>query len=364
MRALLVLGLLFLAFPAAASPDTGPPPERPCVSPTPVCAQWVMLGGGLARARVWRTYPLDVRNARVRRALIMVHGALRNADHYFSTATGAAFLAGALGDTLIIAPSFRSSDRGCDDALEPHEVSWSCHGDSWRSGGAATSDHDLTSFALIDALLKTLADKAIFPNLTTVVVAGHSAGGQFVARYAMANGVDGHLALAVSYAVANPSSYAWPDGARPLPTEDGDPAPAPGAWASETAHTRFAYGAFDAAKAPDFDRWPYGLEGRTGGYTAGIGDDQMKAQLASRSITYLLGQVDTLPLGGLDDSPGAMAQGASRRQRGEAFVAYIHSRLKATSPLIIVPECGHNDRCIFTTDTVLPVLFPSPAPKP
>jgi pimeloyl-ACP methyl ester carboxylesterase len=358
MRRLLLLGLLVMGFPAAAaSPRPAPPP--PCLNPTPACAQWVVLEGGPARARVWRTYPLDVGNAHVRRALIMVHGALRNADHYFSTATGAAFLAGALGDTLVIAPSFRSSDHGCDDALEPHEVSWSCHGDSWRSGGAATSDPGLTSFALIDTLLKTLADKAIFPNLTTVVIAGHSAGGQFVARYAIANRVDGRLGLAVSYAVANPSSYAWPDAARPLPVDDGAPAAAPGAWASETPHTRFTFGPFDAAKAPDFDRWPYGLEGRAAGYTAGIGDDQLKTQLASRAITYLLGQVDTLPLGGLDDSPEAMAQGASRRQRGEAFVAYIHTRLGATSPLIIVPECGHNDRCVFTTDTVLPVLFPS-----
>jgi len=26
---------------------------------------------------------------------------------------------------------------------------------------------------------------------------------------------------------------------------------------------------------------------------------------------------------------------------------------------MIVPECGHNDRCVFTTDTVLAVLFPA-----
>ena len=25
---------------------------------------------------------------------------------------------------------------------------------------------------------------------------------------------------------------------------------------------------------------------------------------------------------------------------------------------IIVPECGHNDRCIFTTDLVFPAIFP------
>jgi hypothetical protein len=53
-----------------------------------------------------------------------------------------------------------------------------------------------------------------------------------------------------------------------------------------------------------------------------------------------------------------MAQGPTRRARGEAFVKLISERLGAQPRLIIVPECVHNDRCIFTTDAVLLVLFP------
>jgi len=26
---------------------------------------------------------------------------------------------------------------------------------------------------------------------------------------------------------------------------------------------------------------------------------------------------------------------------------------------IIVPECGHNDRCMYTTDIVFPYIFPA-----
>ena len=26
--------------------------------------------------------------------------------------------------------------------------------------------------------------------------------------------------------------------------------------------------------------------------------------------------------------------------------------------VLIIPECGHNDRCVYTTDEVLPVIFP------
>jgi hypothetical protein len=80
--------------------------------------------------------------------------------------------------------------------------------------------------------------------------------------------------------------------------------------------------------------------------------------LAERKTTYLLGQVDVLPLGGFDSSPGAMAQGPTRRARGEAYAKYIQDKLGAKPRVIIVSECGHNDRCIYTTGNVLPVIFP------
>jgi hypothetical protein len=53
-----------------------------------------------------------------------------------------------------------------------------------------------------------------------------------------------------------------------------------------------------------------------------------------------------------------MAQGPTRRARGEAFLKYVNDVLGAKHKAIIVPECGHNDRCIYTTDLVFPVIFP------
>jgi len=165
--------------------------------------------------------------------------------------------------------------------------------------------------------------------------------------------------VTISYVSANPSSYAWPDATRPLPEGDGAPANAVAGWQTETPHDQFAFGPFDAAKAPKYNLWPFGLAERTTGYTVGISDDQLRKQLASRRITYLLGQVDTLPLGGFDGSPNAMAQGATRRARGEAFVKYVNEHLGAHSKAIVIPECGHNDRCVYTTDIVFPYIFPA-----
>jgi pimeloyl-ACP methyl ester carboxylesterase len=329
----------------------------PCTTSTPACTEFVAIKGGPARSMVYRTYPLDTRNDAIRRALIMVHGTNRNADHYFATATAAAFLAGALEDTIVIAPRIIA----CNDKPEPNEVLWSCNGDSWRSGGAAASHPDLSSFDFTDEILRKLARKATFPNLRAIVVAGHSAGGQYANRYEMSNQVHDTLGVPVSYVVANPSSYAWPAAVRPLAEGDADPAKAKDGWSltpDTTAHTAFTYGAFDATKVPNFNRWPMGLENRTAGYTAKISDEQLKKQLVSRPTTYLLGQVDTLPLGGFDSSPGAMAQGPTRRARGEAFAKYVNEQMGAKHAIQIVSECGHNDRCIFTTDAVFPVIFP------
>jgi pimeloyl-ACP methyl ester carboxylesterase len=353
--------LLLIGLAASFAPQNRPPaaPSPPaCTSATAACTEWVTLGGGPARSLIYRTRSLDVPNANVRRALIMVHGTNRNADHYFSTAVAATFLAGALDDSVVISPRIASAAGSCHDALAANEVSWSCTGDSWRSGGNAASHPDLTSFDFVDQILKKLANKSVFPNLRAIVVAGHSAGGQFVARYQMANRVHDTLGVPVTYVVANPSSYAWPDRTRPQAIDDAAPDAAKGAWETEKVHAKFSYGPFDASACANYDRWPAGLENRTGGYTAKMSDEQLKKQLVSRPTTFLFGQVDVLPLGGFDSSCPAMAQGATRRARGEAYVKYVNERLGAQHAVQIVSECGHNDRCVYTTDTVLPVIFP------
>lgn len=350
--------LLFAFLSGVSAQDRPSVATSACTTAVEACTEWVSLNSGGARSLIYRTRSLDVRDERIVRALIMVHGTNRNADHYFTTATAAAFLAGALDDSVVIAPRIASAAGTCRDTLAANEVSWSCSGDSWRSGGTAASHPELTSFDFVDRILQKLANKQTFPALRTIVVAGHSAGGQFVARYQMANRVHESLGVPVTYVVANPSSYAWPDATRPLPIGDAAPEAARGAWETEDVHTQFSYGPFDAAACANYNRWPAGLADRTGGYTVKTSDETLKRQLVSRPTTFLFGQVDTLPLGGFDSSCPAMAQGATRRARGEAYVKYVNEQLGAKHAVQIVPECGHNDRCVYTTDSVLPVIFP------
>src|SRR5713101_4023861 len=326
---------LLLVFFAAFVPDYA----EPCINATPACTEWVKLGGQ-AQALIYRTYPVDKKSEKITRALVVVHGAGRDADNYFRTGLAAAFLAGALNNTIVITPRFASNDgRGCRDTLAANEINWSCSGDTWRSGGVSASNKELTSYDLMDEILRQLARRDTFPNLKAIVVCGHSAGGQYVTRYEMANQVHDKLSVPITYVVSNPSSYAYLDPERPT---------------GANGELR-SFG--DARNCTTYDNWPYGLKSRSG-YTAKISDEQMKQQLASRSVTYLLGELDILPLGGFDSSCPAMAQGPTRLARGQSFAAYVNAKYKAQHKTVVVPLCGHNARCMFTAEVALPILFP------
>lgn len=331
-RLALLLAALFVLLPAASF-------AAACTTPAG-CTEWVTFEGGPSRSLIYRTYSLDTPNPAIRRALVMVHGAGRDADNYFRTAVAAAFLAGALEDTIVIAPRFASNEvRGCQDKLDTNEVSWPCNGDSWRSGGASPSNKKLTSFDFADQILHKLANKSMFPNLKTIVIAGHSAGGQFVTRYEMGNKVHDTLGVPVTYVVSNPSSYAYLDAVRPTP--DGKDV------------RNFG----DARNCTTFNNWPYGMVNRSG-YTQDIPDAQLKNQLAARPTHYLLGELDVLPLAGFDSSCPAMAQGPTRLARGQAWVNYVNAKYGAKHVAQVIPLCGHNARCMFTADPALAVLFP------
>ena len=118
-----------------------------------------------------------------------------------------------------------------------------------------------------------------------------------------------------------------------------------------------AYG--DARNCTTYDQWPYGLRNHSG-YAAKQTDDQLRRQLAARPTTYLVGELDILPLAGFDGSCAAMAQGPTRLARGEAFGRFVNEKLSAHHLVAIVPLCGHNARCMYTSEVALPLLFPKP----
>lgn len=320
----MVLSLAFLADAVWAAA---------CISATPACSEWVTVGDGAARVAVYRTHPIDAKNDAITRALVVVHGQGRTAGNYFRYGLEAASLAHALESTLIVSPRFASREGRCRDTLAPQELNWVCDGpQSWRNGGPAIGNDAVTSYDVADAILERLARRELFPNLKLVVFAGHSAGGQFTTRYAMANQLHDRLGVPVTYVVANPSSYTYLDSLRP-----------------NTSAV--------SSNCAGFDSWPYGLQGRTG-YSARLTAEQLKKQLAARPTTYLLGELDVFPVSGFDASCPAMAQGPTRLARGLAYGRHVTSSYGAQHRTLVIPACGHSARCMFTAERALPLLFP------
>lgn len=347
----------------------GPTSQNVCIDAGPTCTEWIGIPGQSKRLIIYRSHSLEKPNPSVTRAFILVHGILRDADSHFRTAIAGAFLAGRLDDTIVIAPRFASNSGvsgngaiGCHDSLALNEANWICdpqRPDSWRSGGSEVEDAQVTSFDFLDSVIGKLADRRLFPNIKAIVVAGHSAGGQFVMRYAMASTKSAPPEISLSYIVANPSSYAYLDDVRPTPhiysPPTGDSA---STLPTQPPKAETEFGPFaDVRNCTTYNDWPYGLQHRIG-YAARLEAAQLVQQFTQRQVTYLLGDADVLPSGVFDTSCPAMAQGTSRLARGVAFARYLHDRFGAHHDMVLVPYCSHSVRCMFTADVSAPVMFP------
>lgn len=357
------MGLLGYFFSVLAHGEVA----TPCRYADERCVEWVPLDDNHQRARIYRSYALTLPNTQIEHAVVVIHGQGRNADGYFRHALAGAFLADALQNTLVISPRFASNEgKSCRDKLDVNEVGWICLGpESWRSGGeqATPAAKKLNSFDVMDAIVLRLADRKVFPNLRTIVIAGHSAGGQYVGRYQMSNQIHEQLRIEkniqISYVIGNPSSYTYPDALRPTRSAvpDNISAAAPGFIPASPAKAQPAFVQYpDAQGCTNFNSWPYGLENKVGA-AQNVSNQRLKEHLASRPATFLLGELDILPLYGFDSSCAAMAQGPTRLARGFAYVRFVNETLKSNHSAVWVPACGHDARCMFSAEKALPYLF-------
>ncbi len=249
---------------------------------------------------------------RIERAVIVIHGKLRNANVYFHTALKARDAAGAdPSTTLLIAPQFLATlDTQLHDE-PPDLLRWK--DDAWMGGDNAEGDANVSSYAVLDAIVARLADRRQFPNLRYVTFAGHSGGGQVVQRYAVAAHETQALAdegIDVRYVVSSPSSYAYFDKERP----DASGAPAP----------------FDAARCPGFDAWKYGMDNRPA-YVADRTPAQLEAAYVKRRIDYLVG--------GDDDDPRSARSTKVVRRKPRACSASRAQRPTSAICRHVTPAC-------------------------
>jgi len=298
--------------------------------------------------RYWATAPLTAPNKSVVLAVVVQHGMNLNADEYFCSGLKALFAEYPSGNSsiLVLAPRFQQLDH----APDPGELYWADEG--WNMGGdsvpVGSTGNTVSSFAVMDTILTELLNTARFPSLRRVVLIGHSAGGQFVVRYALGSRreMPQKPTVAARYIVANPSTY--PYLSRERPARDGS-----GSWV--LPHDR----------CTDYNTWRYGLDGLNG-YMNATGIPVAVKQFAARNVVYLLGLNDTCnedldpscDSHGLDRGCEAMWQGRWRLERGTNWAAFL-TRFYGANPhtFFFVPDIGHDGQAMITSKEGRRALF-------
>lgn len=352
MGALLVL-LGLAAGNVAVAADENAPHRRPVkvIAPERIKIK-TALGEALIPA--YTSCNIEKPNADIKRAVIVVHGRLRDADKYFDLTLRAAKASSAASDTVVIAPQFLSTADAARHNVDPNFARWNT--EAWLGGEGAKGPFPLSSFEVIDALVAKLADRAHFPNLERIVIAAHSGGAQIVQRYAVVGRADQVLAKAglqpyadgmedatakatamrVRYVVANPSSYLYFDATRPRPND----------------------------RCAEVDRWRYGVNEPVA-YVQG----DMKAieqRYLTRRVIYLLGGADVDPNHpAIDKTCMAEAQGINRLERGNAYFAHVTKRAKMQNialrhTRIEVPGVAHDADLMFNSVCGKAAMFDAP----
>lgn len=229
---------------------------------------------------------------------------------------------------------------------------WTSSG--WKKGNLSQSSNKnprpftVSSFAAVDQIIERLADIQAFPGIARVVVAGHSAGGQFVNRYAAGGWSQATLAgarpdLSFRYIVTNPSSYLY---VSPERAEDG---------------AEDVFSVPDAQSCPGYNDYKYGLQDLNS-YMSAVGADVIKQRYQSRRVVTFLGWNDNDPdHSSLDKSCSGLFQGDHRRERGEIHFNHIQKEFGAQvldrHRLDYVPGVGHTGRGMFQSDCGLFHLY-------
>jgi pimeloyl-ACP methyl ester carboxylesterase len=278
--------------------------------------------------------PLTVPDPTITRAVIVIHGSGRKVAEYYdaivdSLPTSANFSRDWRHTTIVLAPHFQEKS----DAKKG-EYSWK--GD-WSAGG---NSGGLSSYKVVDELVARLRN-GTFPNLKWIVITGHSAGGQFVQRYAAFTDIDQlpvTNAALVKFVPSNPSSYVYLNDYRFSETEQD--------WVIPRGKKNKAY-----------DEYKYGLDDLED-YAKTRGPDWARTHLPQRWVELLAGTSDIETDGSFDDSKEAMWQGDTRYERAQRFDAFMDrffnpNRFSVTP----VPKVGHDHREIYLSAQAQAALY-------
>lgn len=154
-----------------------------------------------------------------------------------------------MDDYIISAPIILNTDDLSAGAAISTDLVW--HKGLWASGGITKGPGDAswTPFKALDKLVDYYFNTTVFPNVKSVVIAGHSAGAILGQRYAMLREKKSGQDENMKWWISNAGSYAWPVNSRPVT----DPAE------SSSCKTDSSNCAMTPECNVTMNEWPYGM---------------------------------------------------------------------------------------------------------
>lgn len=218
----------------------------------------------------------------------------------------------------VLAPQFFSTKYNSGQ-YNKSQLAWDDL-NAWEPGGQANhpANTTLTSFDVLDGLIKLHSNKEKYPNLTNVTVVGHGGGGQLGQRYS-ALGIDAPDNIHVRYIHGDPSSCMYFTEDRPV--------------LSDTESSKNS--------CDSYNIWRYGFD-----EFPGTGGKRMSAkeyfkQYVSRDVVSIVGLDDTGNSG--DTSCMAHVQGGiNRRARNLIWYRYINTLARTDEDLDGFPGSFEN----------------------
>ncbi|MQQ99399.1 hypothetical protein [Glaciimonas soli] len=314
-------------------------------------------------------------DSEINTVLIVMHGHPRDANLSFNAALAATVQAQKLATTLVIAPLFQVSDpTKCHTANTPppetNDLLWTCT--SWMKGGIAKNAAvatSITSFAAMDQLVRRITQR--YPTIRTVTITGFSAGAQMVQHYiAFANLAD--PSYSVRFVVADPGSWLYFDGNRPQPFIANQAVP----WSACELEGKTDFGKCDvrissiatsttALNCPAYNHWKYGTDQIPSQLLQQRNAEEARKAYQQADVTIIEAALDNSQdrrafYKILDKSCSAELQGPYRLQRGLAYALYDQEKFHVSHHRMmdIVPDCGHNVSCVFSSEIARKALFP------
>lgn len=337
------------------------------LGPGDVCTPRISfnIGGTTYKIPYCRNHALGTPSTAYSRAVIVIHGCERNAIDYFNDINGIVGEERELDDTIIIAPQFVMKYGSTDDiasaGLGSDILYW---GSGWSTGyNSKNSSATISSFAVVDQIAERLKDN--FSNMRQIVVVGHSAGGQFVNRYAAGSKIPEDVlypaGVDIRYIVANPSSYLYLNEER----WDQNDTNQYKFWIPDSNYLTDFCSDYD--NNTNYDSYKYGLKNIKYSSCTYMRDvdpvdpgGAIVSQYQQREVIYLLGDKDT-GSASLDTGCRAMLQGEHRYERGTVYYEYLQyyygSSIRLVQRKSVVQGVDHNHTKMFRSDEGRKYIF-------